>query len=178
MYYNGDIAPYSPSIKKERKSGGAVWADAGTIVPWNLYLNYGDKNLLKHSYPMMKDYVGFLINKDIKQGNKNLILEGFTYGDWLAQDGEGPDLRYGGTDNGYIMSVYYYHSVNLLSLAANELGYKDDYEKYNELKNKIYKAILKYGIDNFEYGILARANYYENIISLKKSIRQIRNFIY
>lgn len=45
-------------------------------------------------------------------------------------------------------------------------------------KYPIYKAILKYGIDNFEYGILARANYYENIISLKKSIRQIRNFIY
>ena len=175
MYYNGDIAPYSPSIKKERKSGGAVWADAGTIVPWNLYLNYGDKNLLKHSYPMMKDYVGFLINKDIKQGNKNLILEGFTYGDWLAQDGEGPDLRYGGTDNGYIMSVYYYHSVNLLSLAANELGYKDDYEKYNELKNKIYKAILnKYFSEDGKLNLYTQTSY---VLSLYYKIYKNKEII-
>ena len=32
----------------------------------------------------MRDYVEALIKKDIQQGNKNLILEGFTFGDWLA----------------------------------------------------------------------------------------------
>ena len=144
MYYDGDIAPYSPSLKRERKSGGAVWADAGTIIPWNIYLNYGDKNLLNNFYPMMKEYVEYLIKKDINQGNKNLILEGFTYGDWLAQDGEDPQSRNGGTDTGFINSVYYYHSVDLLTLAANELGYKEDYNKYTELKNKIYAALLDY----------------------------------
>jgi alpha-L-rhamnosidase len=44
-----------------------------------------------------------------------LILEGFTYGDWLALDGENEFDRLGGTDNGFIMSVYYYHSVELLN---------------------------------------------------------------
>ena len=92
----------------------------------------------------MKEYVEYLIKKDINQGNKNLILEGFTYGDWLAQDGEDPQSRNGGTDTGFINSVYYYHSVDLLTLAANELGYKEDYNKYTELKNKIYAALLDY----------------------------------
>ena len=63
MYYNGDIPMYSPSLKKEAGEGGAVWADAGTIIPWNIYLNYGDKNLLEKKYLLMKDYAECLIKK-------------------------------------------------------------------------------------------------------------------
>ena len=99
---------YSPSLKHENDEGGAVWSDAGTIIPWNLYMNYGDLNLLKKFYPMMKDYIEVLIKKDIEQGNKHLILNGFTFGDWLAQDGVCPQSIMGGTDTGFIMSVYYY----------------------------------------------------------------------
>ena len=144
MYYEGDIPCYSPSLKKQAAKGGAVWADAGTIVPWNIYLNYGDKNLLKNFYSMMKDYVETLIKEDIKQGNHNLILEGFTFGDWLALDGKSQLSVFGGTDNGFIMSVYYFHSIELISLAAKELKNKSDYIKYTELKSKIHKAILNH----------------------------------
>ena len=143
MYYDGDIPSYSPSLKNQARNGGAVWADAGTIIPWNIYLNYGDKNLLKNFYIMMKDYIETLIDKDIEQGNYNLILEEFIYGDWLAQDGENSQSSYGGTDHVFIKSVYYYYSVYLITLAANELGYSYDYLKYTNLKNKIYKSILK-----------------------------------
>ena len=142
MYFNGDIPMYSPSLKKEAGEGGAVWADAGTIIPWNIYLNYGDKNLLEKNYALMRDYAETLIKKDIKQGNKNLILEGFTFGDWLAQDGVCAQSLFGGTDNGFIRSVYYYRSVELTSYAAKELGKNEDFEKYDNLKKKIYNAIL------------------------------------
>ena len=144
LYFNGDIAAYSPSLKHQAMNGGAVWADSATIIPWNVYLNYGDKLLLEKFYPMMKEYVELLIKNDTKQGNYSLILQGFTFGDWLAQDGEDPQSRFGGTDHGFIMSVYYYYSVKLISLSAKELGYKEDYERYNELKNRIYNALLNH----------------------------------
>ena len=144
LYFNGDIAAYSPSLKHQAMNGGAVWADSATIIPWNIYLNYGDKLLLEKFYPMMKEYVELLIKNDTKQGNYSLILQGFTFGDWLAQDGEDPQSRFGGTDHGFIMSVYYYYSVKLISLSAKELGYKEDYERYNELKNRIYNALLNH----------------------------------
>ena len=105
---------WCPSLKRQCDNGGAVWADVGTIIPWNLYMNYGDKNLLKKYYPMVKDYVTVLENKDKKQGDKHLILEGFTYGDWLALDGIIETGSTGGTNNGYIMSIYYYYYSNLL----------------------------------------------------------------
>ena len=143
LYFDGDIPMISPSLKHQLYNGGAVWADAATIIPWNLYMNYGDVNLLKSNYELMRDYVETLIKKDIAQGNRNLILEGFSFGDWLALDGVTETSTYGGTDTGYIMSVYYYVSVNIITKAAKELGKNDDYNKYSELKEKIYNAILK-----------------------------------
>ena len=53
LYFNGDLAAYSPSLKHQAMNGGAVWADSATIIPWNIYLNYGDKLLLEKFYPMM-----------------------------------------------------------------------------------------------------------------------------
>jgi len=105
-------------------------------------MNYGDKNLLKNSYQLMKDYVDNLIKKDIDQGGKNLILEGFCFGDWLALDGVTETSVMGGTDLGYIMSIYYYVSVNILTQAAKELDENEDYIYYTQQKEKIYNAIL------------------------------------
>ena len=143
MYFGGDIPAFSPSLIYQAMKGGAVWADAATIISWNLYLNYGDLKLLNSSYKLMKDYIRTLIRKDISQGNFNLILYGFTFGDWLAQDGESDQSCFGGTDPGFIMSVYYYHSVELIALSALELGYNEENKKYTNLQNKIYNAILK-----------------------------------
>ena len=142
LYYDGNIPAFSPSLRSQAGGGGAVWSDVGTILPWNIYLNYGDINLLKQYYPMMKDYVNYLIGKDYDQGYYNLILEGFTYGDWLALDGENEFQSFGGTDNGFIMSVYYYHSVDLVAKVAEELGEKWDLFRYNLMKKKIYNALL------------------------------------
>ena len=50
MYYDGDFPMWTPSLIKQCEPGGAVWADVGTIVPWNIYMNYGDKDLLSKNY--------------------------------------------------------------------------------------------------------------------------------
>lgn len=142
LYYQGDFPMYSPSLKGEAGHGGAVWADAGTIIPWELYRQYGDKGLLGYSYAGIKDYVATLFEKDQSQGDRGLILYGFTFGDWLAQDGVCAQSLMGGTDNGFIMSVYYYHSVDIAYLAAKELGLDEDAKVYQEKKEKIYNAIL------------------------------------
>ena len=175
LYFNGDIAAYSPSLKHQAMNGGAVWADSATIIPWNVYLNYGDKLLLEKFYPMMKEYVELLIKNDTKQGNYSLILQGFTFGDWLAQDGEDPQSRFGGTDHGFIMSVYYYYSVKLISLSAKELGYKEDYERYNELKNRIYNALLNhYFFDDGKLNLNTQTSY---ILCLQYNIYKNKEII-
>ena len=41
LYFEGDSPSYCPSLKHQAKNGGAVWSDAGTIIPWI----YKEKNI-------------------------------------------------------------------------------------------------------------------------------------
>ncbi len=142
LYYGGNIPAFSPSLKGEAVHGGAVWADAGTIIPWNVYMNYGDKALLLENYPMMRDYAEYLITADEQAGGAHLVFHSFTFGDWLAQDGMGPQSLKGGTDDAFIQGIYYLNSIELTAKAAGELGETADAEKYGALASDIRGALL------------------------------------
>jgi alpha-L-rhamnosidase len=143
MYYKGNVPMYSPSLKGHPKSGGAVWADAATIVSWNIYMHYGDREQLRKNYPLMHDYVETLIASDTRDNAGHLLVNDFTFGDWVAMDGATPNSVMGGTDATFIRSVYYYNSVNICGRAADVLGFQDDAERYAALAEQIKAAILK-----------------------------------
>jgi len=141
-YYGGDIPAYSPSVKGEAIHGGAVWADAGTIIPWNVYMAYGDQDLLRENYPMMRDYAEYLIRADAAAGGSHIVFPAFTFGDWVAQDGMTPQSVRGGTLEAYIQGIYYMHSVDLTARAAAELGEAADARRYEALAEEIRAALL------------------------------------
>ncbi len=141
-YCGGDIPPYAPCLKSEQMHGGAVWADAGTIVPWNVYMFYGDKELLKENWPMMRDYVEYLISLDQKEGGTHTVFTTFTFGDWVAQDGMTDQSTFGGTESNFIQGCYYYYSLNLTAKAAGVLGLKEEEEKYASLAREVHDALM------------------------------------
>lgn len=141
-YYNGDLPMYSPSLKKSTGYGGAVWSDAATIIPWNLYQAYGDKTELANQYPLMADYVETLISKDEANNNTHIITEGFTFGDWLAQDGICDQSMKGGTNDTYIKSMYYYRSLTLTAYAAEIIGKQEASKRYLNLAQQVKAAIF------------------------------------
>lgn len=141
MYYEGDFPMYSPSNKGLAGHGGAVWADAGVIVPWLIYENYGDKELLKTHYQSMKEYVDLLVSGDEKRGDNRLLTQPFTFGDWLAQDGICPQSMKGGTDDTFIRAAYYYNALEIAAKSAKVLGLEADEKHYSNIKNEIKGAI-------------------------------------
>ncbi len=141
-YYEGDLPAYSPSMKGKAMHGGAVWADAGTIIPWKVYMNYGDLALLRENYPMMRDYTDSLIALDQSAGGTHLVFPAFTFGDWLAQDGFTPQSMMGGTDTSYIQGIYYLNSLRLTEKAAQTLGYTSNAEKYRLVADETRLALL------------------------------------
>lgn len=141
-YYEGDLPMYSPSLKKSAGNGGAVWSDAATIIPWNLYQAYGDQVQLQKNYVMMKDYVQTLIQKDEENNNTHIIQQGFTFGDWLAQDGVCDQAMKGGTDDTYIKTMYYYHSIILTGKTAQVLGKHNDAITYFRFADQVKQAII------------------------------------
>ena len=142
-YYGGDVPAYSPSLKGAAVHGGAVWADAATIIPWNIYCNYGDEELLRETYPLMRDYVEYQIAEDIKNGGTHLLFPAFTFGDWLAQDGMTDQSLKGGTEDAFIQAVYLMQSVRLTAQAAEVLGEAQDAHRYAHLADEIREALME-----------------------------------
>jgi alpha-L-rhamnosidase len=122
--------------------GSSVWGDVATVLPWSLWTMYGDICLLGQHYPLMRDWVNWIINRDIEDGDKGLWRTGEHYGDWLALDTDRPDLPKGGTDSYYIASAFYWNSTNIVMKAAKILGFDDECEQFRLRTEKIRNAFI------------------------------------
>ncbi|MCK4967247.1 alpha-L-rhamnosidase, partial [bacterium] len=122
--------------------GGAGWSDAAVIIPWGMYLAYGDKRVLEEQYSSMKKWVDYIE----KVSNNYLWNTGHQYGDWLYYKPEGDNSSGSGaalTDSYLIAQCFFAHSTQLLINTANVLGKTDDASKYTELLRKVKDAFMK-----------------------------------
>lgn len=146
---NGSVPFTVPVVKPKVENGfinghgSSAWGDAATVIPWTLYVSYGDKELLRSQFDTMKDWVDYIKEQDDKSGSKRLWQTGFHFGDWLALDGKDPKSPMGGTDAHYIASAYYCYSATLVSKAAQALGKTDLADQYSTLANEIKEAMMK-----------------------------------
>jgi alpha-L-rhamnosidase len=130
-----------PNVLGEGAAASAGWADAATIIPWNMYQAYGDINFLKDQYESMKRWVGFM-EKNSK--DDQLWNQGFHFGDWLFYiPDDDRDGRAAVTDKYLIAQAFFIHSTQILINTAKILNETDDEKKYTELYDKIREAFLK-----------------------------------
>lgn len=141
---NGAVPNVVPRIKEGMISqyGLCPWADAGVIIPWNVYMHYGSKTLLEETYPGMKAWVDYQNREEEKTEGGHLVKGGFHFADWLALDNPMPGPL-GATDPLYIASAYYYRDAEIVAESAKILGYEEDAEKYSRLAEEIHQAILE-----------------------------------
>ncbi|RYD74805.1 MAG: alpha-L-rhamnosidase, partial [Sphingobacteriales bacterium] len=137
---NGSVPYVIPNVLTERDAGSAGWADVATIIPWDMYVAYGDKGILEAQYESMKKWVDYIssVAKD------NVWNSGSHFGDWLFyRPDDDNDGRAAVTDKYMIAQTFYAHSTQLLINAADVLGKTDDSEKYKTLLQKIKAAYVK-----------------------------------
>ena len=121
----------------ENFCGGAAWSDAAVICPWEIYLAYGDKELLQEHLPMMRKWVEYLRTR----GEEEALWTGdFTYGDWLALDGADGDLK-GSTEHDFLSTAYFARDTEILAQAMEELEL--DSSEYRQLHGRIVAAFQK-----------------------------------
>lgn len=124
--------------------GISPWSDAAVIIPWNVYLHYGDREMLRRHYAPMKAWTDYITKVDMENGGHHLWTTGFHYADWLALDNrEDPASPFGATDIYFVASAYYYIAAVLTSLAAGELGLHSDAACYGTFAKKIKIAFLE-----------------------------------
>ncbi|MFZ2286258.1 MAG: glycoside hydrolase family 78 protein [Bacteroidales bacterium] len=137
---DGKVPYVVPNILGPGSVNSTGWADVATIAPWNMYLVYGDRQLLEQQYGSMKAYVESIrsVAKD------DLWNSGFHYGDWLFFR---PDDDNSGmaavTDRYLIAQCFYANSVQLLIKAAEVLGRTEDAASYSKLLDRIKDAFMR-----------------------------------
>jgi alpha-L-rhamnosidase len=120
------------------------WADAGVIIPWRVYQNYNDKNILSEQYDCMKRFINF-----IHQRNPDLlwrVSRGHMYGDWLNGNtiiSDDYPKTGGQVPNDVYSTIYFAYSTGILAKSAKLLGKENDYKYYDALANKIKKAFVE-----------------------------------
>jgi hypothetical protein len=130
-----DIAPeYVPFGGGFRDS--PEWGSASVIIPWQLYKWYGDKEILKKAYPMMKRYVDYLQGKS----QDNLLDHGL--GDWFdLGPGEPGEAQL--TPKTVTATSIYFYDLRLIAKTAKMMDLEEDYNKYVTLSEKVKSALLK-----------------------------------
>jgi alpha-L-rhamnosidase len=138
QFSDGRIPHVIPNVLNDW-GGSTGWADVSTIIPWNMYVVYGDKRVLEDQYASMKAWVEYME----KSSKNNLWNTGFHFGDWLYYSlGDDPDGNSAITNKYLIAQCFYAHSTQLLINAANVLGKTEDVKKYTERLTKIKEAFV------------------------------------
>lgn len=102
---------------------GPDWTSTIAIIPWNLYLFYGDSQPLADCYDNLKRYVDH-INEAYPSG-----LTSWGLGDWIPVKSKAQvELT---------SSAYYFADVTILTKAAKLFGKNTDYVTYTKLAQKI-----------------------------------------
>jgi alpha-L-rhamnosidase len=108
-------------------ANGLDWTSAVAIIPWEIYLFYGDSRLLENCYDNIKRYVDYVTNT-YPSG-----LTDWGLGDWIPVKSRTPvELT---------SSIFYYTDATILANAARLFGKNEDAVKYAALAEKIKTAI-------------------------------------
>lgn len=124
-------------------STASFWGDSAVVLPWDIYMASGDKEVLREQYASMKGWVDYMTSQ---AGENGLWQSGFQYGDWLGLDAERTGLvdeRVGATDPYFAANVSYADSTRILAETADLLGYTEDARHYTELSEKIRDAFRR-----------------------------------
>ncbi len=135
---NGKVPDVIPDVRFGR-GGSTAWADAALIVPWTMYLAYGDKRILEEQYESMKGWVEYMRDR---AGEDYLWTNDSHYGDWLAFASTSSSYPGATTEKDLIATAYFKYSSGLLAQIADIIGNKTDAEKYSNLSENIKKAFV------------------------------------
>ncbi|OLP57907.1 alpha-L-rhamnosidase [Xaviernesmea oryzae] len=105
-------------------AGSTGWGDAIVLIPWTLYLHYGDKAILSECLDAMirwVDFVWSISDGPIVRPPANWGERGFTFGDWLQPVGDNRKPRPTIGDD-CAATLYHFISTNHLARIAGLCG--------------------------------------------------------
>lgn len=132
----------------------AGWSDAAVIVPWRLYQTYGNKEILKENYSMIKKYVKSVeklawklprdadqLTKRSRDNNHYLWNTDFQFGDWLMPGY--PGTKSADATGKEVATLMYILISGITSKIAKVLDDDITEAYYEKLSNRIKDAFVE-----------------------------------
>ncbi len=133
----GSVPHVIPNAFGPDDNCSAAWADASTICPWQMYLTYANKEIIKDSLDSMKKYIEFIEEHSFD----GIWCNSWHFGDWLNLDGSSPEDCSHGTEKNLIATAYYIYSTEILIKAMELCG--EDGSEYAEKRQKSIAAFRR-----------------------------------
>ncbi|MDY0169345.1 MAG: family 78 glycoside hydrolase catalytic domain [Thermoguttaceae bacterium] len=123
--------------------GGPAWGGIVVTLPWQCYLQYGDRRILQDNYPMMQAYLRWLKSK-----SRDHIMQPFGgdwdfLADWVAP-GRNLAPKWTWTPEPlriFFNTCYWSYVTQLTANVADVLGKHDDAAAYRAEARKINRAV-------------------------------------
>ncbi len=154
------IAPYGGvDFYMNAMNGSVGWSDAGILIPYRYWKQYGDRQILADYYDRMKRYAKFMIRRcgrwsllakplGLKgEAKKFAVNAGQSYGEWAEPADVHPnkwtDMVYPHPEESTAYTAYV---LGIMAEIAEELGKEDDaacFHRYSEGCKKAYQAMAE-----------------------------------
>ncbi|WP_259444670.1 alpha-L-rhamnosidase [Neotabrizicola shimadae] len=141
-HFSPDPTRLHPIENRGDWAGSTGWGDAITVIPWQLYLHYGDVAVLRENFPAMLkwvDYLWSLGNGPIVATDGHWGARGFTFGDWLQPVGDNRKPRPTIADD-CAATLYHFISTDLAARIAGILGERAQAEALHNRAEAIRSA--------------------------------------
>ncbi len=140
-------------------SSACGWSDVCVILPWQLYLMYGDREILVREYVMMKRWVDYMYT-----AGDAYIRSGKHYGDWLAMDVEYGNCN-GKTSKWFLAYAFRAYSTSLFIKISRILGIDEtDIAGYEQ---KLAETKARIQVDYFKDGMIDLDTQTAQVLTLK-----------
>jgi len=113
-----------------------IWPSVATIIPDWYYNFYGDDRPLRDNFDMMKRFVLYHEQTNLKPDN---TMDHCTYGDWVDSASMDANSRnFGATSRPLMGTAYLYNNSRIVERAARILGKPADEKYFGDLADRIY----------------------------------------
>jgi alpha-L-rhamnosidase len=131
-------------------TGAPGWGDAGVIIPWTSWMQYGNKALIEQHWDAMQRWMEYIQSRNPDFLRKNGV--GPNFADWLAPDEN--------TNKDLLATAYWALIAQMMEQMAHATGREADAKKYDDIVKNIRAAFQKeYIHDDGQVGTGTQTSY-------------------
>ncbi|MBC7589614.1 MAG: family 78 glycoside hydrolase catalytic domain [Salinibacterium sp.] len=136
---DGGVPFIVPDVLREADPAATGWGDAAVVVPWNLYLSYGDKAVLERQYPSMVAWVEKMVS--LADGDSVWNASG-QFGDWLDPTAPPDEPGQAKADQAVVATAHFARSARMLAQSASVIGKSRDADHFMDLADRVAAGFL------------------------------------